>query len=118
LYASGSGERVLKGDLADPNSANAFTLVNGRLLPEQIAEALQLVNGAGDTIYAISRFQSAGETQLKLTGAEKAWLDGQPIDPKEARAGAGVHTVAVQLNPKALPPVLRAETPEARFLSP
>ena len=105
------------------NPPSAYTLVDGRLMKDRFAEALQFVPSAGDTIYATAQLQvgAAGKTPLHLTGVSKAWLDGQPLavasEPDIAPdLSAGVHTLTVQFDPKALPEELRAEAPGSRFL--
>jgi len=64
---------------------------------------------------------ATGKTPLHLTGVSKAWLDGQPLaiasEPDvKPELTQGVHTLTIQLDPKALPAELRIEAPEARFL--
>lgn len=112
-------ERAEKIDEAVP----AYTLVDGRLPREQFAAPLQLLPNAGDSIIATAQFQlaAAGRTRFNLTGVSKAWLDGQPLavasEPNPSpELLAGVHTLAVQLNSKALPEILRVEAEGASFL--
>jgi putative heme-binding domain-containing protein len=80
LFPAVDRERVLKGDLESANAAQALTFVDGWLTRELLAEALQLVPNPGEAVYAVARFQSSGRTNLKLTGAAAAWLNGQPLD--------------------------------------
>ena len=87
----------------------------------QHVEALQLLAPAAESVIAIAQFQSSGKTRLTFTGVNKAWLDGQPLAVASepvvtADLPAGVHTITIQLDSKALPEVLRAESPDARFL--
>jgi hypothetical protein len=103
------------------NSASAFTLVDGRLPKELFAEALQLLPNAGDVVYAVAQFQNAtaGKTRLQLIGAAKAWLDGKPLVVEPAMQidlPAGPHHLAVKIDVKQLPVVLRAASADARFL--
>jgi hypothetical protein len=81
------------------------------------------VPNAGDVIFATAQFQIAtgGKTRLNLAGISKAWLDGQPLavasEPNPAPDLApGVHTLAVKLDVKSFPEILRAEAPGANFL--
>ena len=111
----------MRGDLKSENSANAFTLVDGRLLKEQLVEMLQFVTNRSEVVFAVAQFQTAttGKTRLKLTGVSKAWLDAKPlvIEPDLApELPAGPHHLVVKLDVKELPEVLRAESPDARFL--
>lgn len=117
-------EKVKSGDADLSFATNAFTNVDGRLLKEQLASALLLVPNANDGVLAVSRFQlpTAGKTTLTLTGISQAWLNGQPLaiasEPKATvDLPAGEHTLAVKLDPKQLPQVLRAESQEVRFLT-
>ncbi len=98
-----------------------YTLTDGRLTKEQLAEALTQLAPMPESVIVAAQFQSSGPTRLTFTGVNKAWLDGQPLavasEPKvTADLAAGVHTITVQLDPKALPEVLRVESPDARFL--
>lgn len=122
LYPGSQPEKALKQDTADL-PALAYTHVDGRLLKESLTESLQLVTNPGDVIFATAQFQlaAAGKTPLNLTGISKAWLDGQPLaiasEPNPSvELAAGVHTLAVKLDVKALPETLRAEAPGANFL--
>jgi putative heme-binding domain-containing protein len=112
-------QRAEKIDEAVP----AYTLVDGRLPREQFATPLQLLPNAGDSVIAVAQFQlaGAGKTRFTLTGVSKAWIDGQPLavasEPNPSpELTPGVHTLAVQLDPKALPEILRVEAEGANFL--
>ncbi len=104
---------------AGPMTIPVYTLVDGRLVKDLLAEKLPLFAGA-KTVTATARFQStAGTTRLKITGATKATLDGKPIDPTKDLAlplTADTHTLTVEIDPANPPAVLRAESPDARFL--
>jgi putative heme-binding domain-containing protein len=122
LYPGSQFEQAQKLDLND-GPAVAYTLVDGRMLKDRLTEALQLVTNTGDAVFATTQLQvaAAGKTPIHLTGVSKAWLDGQPLavasEPDIAPdLAAGVHTLTVQLDPKALPAELRADAPSARFL--
>ncbi len=117
LYPGTATDAALKGAPHDA-SANALTLVDGRLLKDTVKEALQLVTKPGDVIYAVTQFQSTGKTRLDLTGIAKAFLDGTPLTITSDLAPelpAGVHTLAVKLDVPALPEVLRAASADASF---
>ena len=122
LYPAAQLDKALKQDLSDV-PAIVYSLVDGRLLKDRLTEALQLVPNPGDAIYATTQLQvtAAGKTPLHLTGVSQAWLDGQPLavasEPNVTPdLAAGIHTLTVQLDPKALPEELRAEATEAHFL--
>ncbi|MHA3775545.1 PVC-type heme-binding CxxCH protein [Verrucomicrobiota bacterium sgz303538] len=117
-------ENVASGNANLAAASNAFTNVDGRLSREQLQSALQLLPNATDAVVAVSRFQlpSAGRTNLTFTGVSKAWLDGKPLavasEPKvSTELAAGEHVIAVKLDPKQLPQVLRAESQDVRFLT-
>jgi putative heme-binding domain-containing protein len=122
LYPASQSEKAQKLDLSDI-PATAYTLVDGRLMKDRLTEALQFVPNPGDAIYATVQLQvaTAGKSPLHLTGVNKAWLDGQPLavasEPNVSpELAAGIHTLTIQLDPKALPEELRVEAPDARFL--
>jgi putative heme-binding domain-containing protein len=101
-----------------------FTSVDGRLPRERLLESLQLVPNAGETPFALTRFQlpAAGKVKFNLTGISKAYLDGEPLavasEPSpSAELAAGEHTLAVKLDAKALPETLRAAADGVRFLT-
>ena len=106
--------------VADPALAMpVYTLVDGRLVKDLLAEKLPMFADA-PAILASTRFQGpGGRTQLKIAGAKKAWLDGQPLDLTKEIApelSSAVHTLTVELDPKNPPEALRAESPDTRFL--
>jgi putative heme-binding domain-containing protein len=96
-----------------------YTLVDGRFVNDLLAEATAIAAAGSDTVLLAAQFQSSGKTRLTFTGAEKVWLDGQPlalggeVAPDLAN---GTHTLVVKIGVKELPLFLRAESPDARFL--
>ncbi|EDY21369.1 heme-binding protein [Chthoniobacter flavus Ellin428] len=122
LYPGSQAEQAEHAEKID-EAVPAFTMVDGRLPKEQFATAIQLVPNAGNSVIASAQFQiaAAGKTRFTLTGVTKAWLDGQPLavasEPNPTpELTAGVHTLAVQVDPKALPETLRVEAEGANFL--
>ena len=112
------------GSTTVKSPARAFTLVDGRLPKAQLTESLQLVPEAGETILVLARFPSASpsKSRLQMQGATKAWLDGAPLaiasDPNPVvDLAAGNHTLAIKLDVRTLPEVLRAECADVRFLN-
>jgi putative heme-binding domain-containing protein len=104
IYSLADAERVKHGDLKNENSANAFTLVDGRLLKEQLSEALQLLPNRSEPVLLVAQFQNAaaGKTRLKLTGVAKGWLDGKPLAVTADLAPelvAGPHHLVVEVIP-------------------
>jgi hypothetical protein len=110
---------------------NVLTLVDGRLLKEHLTEALQLVTKPGEKVWAVTQFQTAtaGPIRIGLDGATGALLDGKSVQAVagEDRAGAGatlqadlpagLHTLAVELDVRALPATLRAAGTDASFVT-
>ncbi len=122
LYPGSQPEKALKQDTADFPGL-AYSLVDGRLQKNQLTDAMQLVPNPGDVIFATAQFQIAngGRITLNLTGISKAWLDGQALaiasEPNPSpELAPGVHTLAVKLDVKSFPEILRAEIPGANFL--
>jgi putative heme-binding domain-containing protein len=100
---------------------SAQTLVDGRLLRELLAPMASLAGGSD--LYATAKFEASGPTRqpLILSGTKAAWLDGAPLslDPSghsTTSIPAGPHKLVVQLDPKALPELLKAQCNDARFL--
>ena len=99
-------------------TVNAFTMVDGRLTKAQLTESLPMVTQRGETPWAVTRFQATGEATLNLIGAAEATLDGKPLPLANgtAQVAPGPHVLAVKLDPKNPPPVLRAGSTGVRFL--
>ena len=130
IYPGTAQDAALKGAPSDA-TANALTLVDGRLLKEHLTEALQLVTKPGEKVWAVTQFQTAtaGTIRIGLEGLTGALLDGKSMQPVGGgdRAGvgaslqadlpAGLHTLAVELDVAALPPALRATSTEASFIT-
>lgn len=99
----------------------AFSLTDGRLLPEHLQFALAAVAG-GDSVFAVSKLSvsAAGKVGVEVEGASEFWVDGEKVTgaSAERELSAGVHWVGVQLKRGALPETVRAKASQARFLSP
>ncbi len=101
----------------------AYTLVDGRLTSDLLRSAATQISAGDATITATARFElpAAGPAHLHLTGAPLAWLDGKELSVIQGEVtvpglAAGTHALAVQIDPRHLPEVLRLECPEAHFL--
>jgi putative heme-binding domain-containing protein len=120
LFSGNDAEKVVKGEAALDTALPGYTLVDGRFVKELLEAAAPIAANGAPTMLALTQFQSTGgKTRLTLTGAEKVWLDGQPLaigGELAPELGAGVHTLIVKLDVNGLPPFLRAESPDARFL--
>lgn len=121
IFSGKDADAAVTGKNAKPG-ARALTMVDGRLLKEQITDALRLVPNAGDNIVAVVRFTGAGKTRINLHGVTKAWLDGAPLaiasDPNPSvDLDKGDHTLAVKLDIQSLPAHIRAACEGAQFLT-
>jgi putative heme-binding domain-containing protein len=101
----------------------AYTLTDGRLLPEHLQMTL-----AGDPkateFFAVARLQvaKAGKVKLEFLGANQLWIDGEkvsePAAALERELSAGVHTLTVALPRNSLPATLRAVSHSGVFITP
>jgi putative heme-binding domain-containing protein len=122
LADSGAADGALKPDAAAV-TLPAYTLVDGRLTKDLLAEKLAILQPKNAAVHLTARFQAAnaGKAKLNLTGIRKAWLDGQPLaiasEPSPSvDLSAGAHTFTVEVDAKSPPDVLRLESPAASFL--
>jgi putative heme-binding domain-containing protein len=104
-------------------SIPAYTLVDGRLTKDLLAEKLAILQPKNAAVHLTARFQAAtaGKAKLNLTGIRKAWLDDQPLaiasEPSPSvELTAGAHTFTVEVDAKSPPDVLRLESPAVSFL--
>ncbi len=100
-----------------------FTLVDGRLPRELIAEKIALLPVGTKSLHARTRFTipTAGKIKLALTGTSKAWLDRAPLpiasEPSPTvTLTAGEHTLEIELDATSLPEVLKVESQDVTFL--
>jgi len=118
-------EKILDTKLDDPQWMPAHSLVDGRLLKEDLVVPLEGVKGRDPrAVYAAAQFQiaKAGAVSLKLDGAASSpiWLDGKPVHPGaefKTDLPAGTHTFIVKLDARKLPETIRLESPDATFLA-
>lgn len=119
-------DKVLKTDLNDAAWTSAHTLVDGRLLKQELTAPLGPVTWREpQAVFAAAKFQVAksGRVRLRFSGVKEttAWVDGKSFavnSDLETELQAGTHTVYVKLNAKNLPDGLRVECAEAAFVSP
>jgi putative heme-binding domain-containing protein len=111
-------EDALSGRLLTTAGA-AYTLTDGRLLPEHWELPLAMAGSAGE-LYAVAKFQlgAAASVALAVSGGDKVWVDGRPFEPGAKAFEAGEHTVVVSVKPKNLPSVLKLTADHARFVTP
>jgi putative heme-binding domain, Pirellula/Verrucomicrobium type len=117
-------EHVLKTDLGDAKWIAAHSLVDGRLLKDEMSGSM---DGLGwrdpQAVFAATRFQVAksGRVSFRVSGIKEAsaWVDGKACSINsdfQTDLEAGVHTLYVKLNAKRLPDSIRIESTEAAFL--
>jgi putative heme-binding domain-containing protein len=101
----------------------AYTLTDGRLLPEHLQMPLAGEPNA-EQFYAVARLQvsKAGPVKFEFTGASQLWIDGEHISEPSAAMerplSAGVHTLAVLIHRKQVPPTLRVSAQSGVFVTP
>ena len=122
LTDSGKVDRPLKMDSYEITNP-VYTRVDGRLTKDLLADKLAMLAPKTDAVHLSARFQAAtaGRVKLNLTGVSKAWLDLTPLavasEPSPSvDLTAGVHTFTVEVDLKAVPDVLRLESPAVSFL--
>jgi putative heme-binding domain-containing protein len=118
-------ERILNTRLSDANWRSARSLVDGRLLKNELRAALA-EQGTRDpqAVFAAAQFQvaKAGTVHLKLMGPDGSptWVDGKPVQFNSdlvVEAPAGTNTVILKLDAKKLPEAIRLESSDATFLA-
>jgi putative heme-binding domain-containing protein len=97
---------------------SAYSLTDGRLLPEHLE--IPLAATPGDQVFAVAKFTlgAAGGVNLEVSGAAQIWVDGKSAQLGETQFAAGEHVLTVALQKNALPPVLKASASAARFIAP
>jgi hypothetical protein len=118
-------DKVLKTDLSDKDWLAANSLVDGHLLKDELAGALETVKYRDPpAVYAAARFQAAkdGKVSFIVTGAGAApvWIDGQGCrsgDEFSAEVQQGPHTIVIKLDAKKLPDALSLQSPDVTFLN-
>ena len=123
LSESDAKSGVLPSAPTNTTSIPAYTLVDGRLTKDLLAEKITVLAPKSATAFLTARFQAAstGKAKLNLTGIRKAWLDGKPLaiasEPSPSVVlTAGAHTFTVEVDAKSPPEVLRLESPAVSFL--
>ena len=104
-----------------PTAPAAFSLTDGRVLPEHFQTPLAMSPGSAD-VYAVTKLAlgSAGRVHLEVEGAADFWINGEKVSGKSAdrELAAGDHWVGVLVKRDALPEVLRATATAGRFVAP
>ncbi len=121
LSDTGKVDGTLKIDMKTAISP-VYTLVDGRLTKDLIAQSAAILMPKNDTVQIYARFRAAGgRTKFNLAGVTKAWLDGRPLavasEPSPTiELTAGEHVFTVEVNAKTPPEVVRVESPGVNFL--
>jgi hypothetical protein len=100
---------------------SAFSLTDGRVLPEHFQTPLAMSPGNAP-VYAVTKLAlgSAGRVKLDVEGASELWINGEKLSGKsvDRELAAGDHWVGVLVQREALPEVLRATATGGRFVAP
>jgi len=93
----------------------AYSLTDGRLLPEHLE--IPLAATPGDQVYAVAKFNlgAAARVNLEVSGASEFWVDGKSVPAGERELAAGDHVLTLSLKRGALPPALKATCSNTRF---
>ena len=123
LSESDAKSGVLPPAATTTTTIPAYTLEDGQLTKDLLAEKITVLAPKSATAFLTARFQAAttGKATLNLTGIRKAWLDGQPLaivsEPSPSvDMSADAHTFTVEVDAKSPPEVLRVESPAVLFL--
>jgi putative heme-binding domain-containing protein len=114
--------RIVKGEVAEAQWRPVLSLVDGRLLRQEIQAATAVFgNPSLVSIFASAQFQTQrnGPVKLQLEGATEVWIDGQPAASAAglvtANLPAGSHTIIVRMDARDLPEQLRLKSADATF---
>jgi putative heme-binding domain-containing protein len=118
-------EKSLKIRLTDPKWSLGRSLVDGRLLKEDLSEAIKEKKSRDPkAVFAAAQFQvaKAGPIHFKLAGLDgsAAWIDGQSVpagSELESSLAAGTHTLVFKIDASKLPDSIKASSPDATFLT-
>jgi putative heme-binding domain-containing protein len=114
--------RIVKGEVAEVQWRPVLSLVDGRLLRQDIQAATAVFgNSSIVCVYASVQFRTerSGPVKLQLEGATEVWIDGQAAAATAsgitANLAAGLHTIIVRLDARELPAQLRLKSADATF---
>ena len=117
-------DKIVTGDLNGAEWEPAYSLVDGRLMRDDIQATMKLNKYAGLVgIFLGAKFQvaNAGTVHFKLSNAPGSvvWIDATPAGGNSelsAQLAAGAHTVVLRFEPNKLPEHVRLESADATFL--
>jgi putative heme-binding domain-containing protein len=113
-------ERARRGDPQLDGWTSVTTTVGGALLKSEVRAGLPK-ESAGKQIYAVTRFEAthAGTATLNFVDVPaKVWLDGREVNAAQelkADLARGSHTLAIRLDPAALPDQFILQSPDVVF---
>lgn len=113
-------ERARRGDPQLNGWTSVTTTVGGALLKSEVRAGLPK-ESAGKQVYAVTRFEATQAGPGTLTFVDvpaKVWLDGREVNAaKELKADLtrGPHTLAIRLDPAALPDQFSLQSPDVVF---
>jgi putative heme-binding domain-containing protein len=117
---SADEQKLLDSTLTEEPWHRAASLVNGRMLAEDLERAAQSTNS---TILAGTRFRSvkSGPVRFNLSApaGTPVWIDGALVNHTNslsAQLPAGVHTIIVRLEGNAMPDAIRLQSDDGTFL--
>jgi putative heme-binding domain-containing protein len=118
-------EKIVSGDLNGGDWQTAYSLVDGRLMREDVQNTIKQNRYAGLVgIFLGAKFQvpTGGAVHFKLSDAPGAsvWIDGKPINASpefNAQLAGGAHAIILRLEPAKLPAHVRLESGDATFLT-
>jgi putative heme-binding domain-containing protein len=116
-------DKVVTGDIQGKDWQPAYTLVDGRLLKDEILETGNVArNRSLVSVFAATQFQVAksGPVQMKLEAStgSAVWIDGKPIDGNsnlKTDLAAGTHTIIIRLDARQIPDGLRLKSADVTF---
>jgi putative heme-binding domain-containing protein len=117
-------EKVLKTELTEAKWVAAHSLVDGRLLKNELAGSMEGVAWRDpQALFAAARFQvtKSGTVNFRVSGIKDAaaWVDNKMLTVNsdfQTELEAGTHILYVKLPAKNLPESIRVESPDVAFL--
>ncbi len=118
-------DKIVSGDLNSGDWQTVYSMVDGRLMREDIQSIMKQNKYAGLVgIFLGAKFQIAtgSAVHFKLSEAPGAsvWIDGRPVAANaelNAQLAGGPHTIILRFEPTKLPEHVRLESGDATFLT-
>jgi putative heme-binding domain-containing protein len=121
---SADEKKLLDSTLTGESWHRATSLVNGRLLGDDLETAAQSgKKSTNATVLAGTLFRSVktGPVRFKLSAPDgtSTWIDGKPVEHTNSLTADlpdGVHTIIVKLEGKEIPDAIRLQSDDGTFL--